>query len=213
MLAGSFIFLEKPTFAKIFGTSVALLGIVCVLANWEQPSSFAPFSKFMRSEVWMLASAIAFAGFTVIGKSLIKEHDPLVVATFAILFGNLPLVFFAFYEGQMGEILRLYSGNWIVVLLLGVFGTALGTIFWFKALEKVEISKAASIMFLAPILITIPTIFERKIGIWGITPMMTTPVIVGAVLVMVGIIIIWQEPKEARVMELSTDGKEQLVDE
>ncbi len=113
----------------------------------------------------------------------------------------------------MGEILRLYSGNWIVVLLLGVFGTALGTIFWFKALEKVEISKAASIMFLAPILITIPTIFERKIGIWGITPMMTTPVIVGAVLVMVGIIIIWQEPKEARVMELSTDGKEQLVDE
>ena len=197
MSIGSFIFLEKPTFEKIIGMSIALLGIVCVLANWEHPSSFAPFSKFLRSEVWVLGSALAWAGFTIFSKKLVEEYEPTVAATLVVATGTIPLIFWATVNGSMPEILKLYSSNWILVVLLGVFATGLGSVFWFKALDKVEVSKAGSIMFFAPVLITLPTIFERKIGLWGITPMMTTPVIVGSILVIIGIIVIWKEPKKS----------------
>ncbi len=198
ILIGSFIFLEKPTFEKIMGTSIALLGMVCILANWEQPSSFAPFFKFLDNEVWMLGSAIAWAGFTIIGKKLVEKYEPATAATLVIAVGTVPLIFISSTEGSIVQVLQFHSSNWFIVTLLGIFGTAIATILWFKALAEVDPSKVGAIMFLTPVLITLPTTVERNIGIWGITPMMTLPVIVGAVLVVVGIGLVWKTPKAVK---------------
>lgn len=195
MLIGSCAFLEKPTFEKITGTLIALMGIICILANWEQPSSFVPFTKFINNEIWMLGSAICWAGFTLIGKKLVQSHQPAMVSALVVATGTVPLIFLTAADGSISKMLQLTSVNWAVIGLLGVLGTGVATMLWFKALAEVEISRAGSIMFLIPALITLPTAIERKIGFWGITPMLTLPVIVGAVLVVVGIIVVWKEPK------------------
>ena len=204
MLIGSFAFLEKPTFEKIAGTAIALLGTICILANWEQPSSFAPFFKFLENELWMLGSAVCWAGFTILGRLIVKKYEPATAATLVIVAGSLPLILLVSARGSLGKLLQFGVANWFIITLLGIFGTAIATILWFKALAKVEISKVGSIMFLAPVLITLPTAVERNIGVWGITPMMETPVIVGVVLVIVGIAVVWKKPSSMSEMRPAT---------
>lgn len=209
MLLGSLIYFEKPTFEKIVGTCIALLGMVCVLANWEQPSSFAPFFKFFDNEIWMLGSCVSWAGFTLLGKKLVEKYKPATAAAVSVCVGTVPLIFLASADGSISKILELSSVNWLVIVLLGVFGTAIATVLWFKALAEIDISKAGSVMFLAPLLITLPTTVERNIGVWGITPMMTVPVIVGAALVVIGVAVVWKTPKAVKSQSSQLVGTSQ----
>ncbi|MDI6821789.1 MAG: DMT family transporter [Actinomycetota bacterium] len=185
-----FLLYEKINFGEIVGASASLLGMICIVANWERPSTFSPFTRFSNLEIWILLAAILWAIFTVMGKRIIAKYDPLTATTVTIVLGTIPLIPFALYrEGT--AFLRIPTGGWMLILILGVVCSAISYLLWYQALSLVEASKVGSFLFITPVFLTFLIEIEKRIGLWGICPMVMTPVIVGSILVLVGVFIIW----------------------
>jgi drug/metabolite transporter (DMT)-like permease len=104
----------------------------------------------------MVLLALIFESFcTVRGKALLVKHPPLLITAVAI-FGS--TIFWIPLAG--GEI--LYSGwhplsltAWLAVGWLAIMSTVIGYLAWFKGLEQVDGSAAASTLYVQPLLGTV----------------------------------------------------------
>lgn len=191
LVLSAFVLSERMTFPKVIGVAMGVLGMVSILANWERPSTFSPFSRYPKEEMFILLAAFCWALFTVHARKVLKRHDPITVTYITLGLSLIPVLILAMARDGLKVIQTISSADWLVVLLLGVVCTAVAYLLWYHVLTEVEASKAGASLLLTPVFLTALMAVERRIGFFGTSPIVVVPVITGIILILAGVGVTW----------------------
>ena len=150
--------LLRERFKPLTGTAL-LLGLVGVYLIVERSlvPNIPPGGGALRilGDLMVVLALIFESFYTVRGKALLVKHPPLLITAVAIVGST---IFWVPLAG--GEI--LYSGwhplsltAWLAVGWLAIMSTVIAYLAWFKGLEQVDGSAAASSLFVQPLLGTV----------------------------------------------------------
>lgn len=189
---------ERFSTLKIFGLAVGFAGALLVVTKGDfSPRVFGRPSTL--GDLLILISTINWAVYSVIGHPTIRRLGPRRATSGAMLFGVLMLMPFFLARRGWTEIPNLTATGWGAVLFLGIGCSALGYLFWYGALETVEVSRVAALLYLEP-LVT----FAAAAVLLGerVSPV----VIAGGLLVLVGVVIAQYAPVPVRTSVASEEA-------
>jgi drug/metabolite transporter (DMT)-like permease len=102
-------------------------------------------------DLLIFLSTINWAIYSVLGHKTIRELGPRRATSGAMLFGALMLApVFVARRGWL-ELPRLTATGWGALLFLAVCCSALGYLFWYGALERIEVSRVAALLYAEPL--------------------------------------------------------------
>jgi drug/metabolite transporter (DMT)-like permease len=147
--------LEKATLRKLFGIALAFAGIA-VLAGGN---GMTKRSSSLEGDAIMMAGAIGFAVYSVLGKRVAGRYDALTMTAFNHFTGAvvvLPIVIYQIRALLIDERWRLVTWqSWTSVLYMAVFSSAVAYVLYFWLLKYLHASQLAAFTYLLPIIATI----------------------------------------------------------
>ena len=178
--------LEKATLRKLIGIALALAGIA-VLAGEH---GMTKHSASLEGDAIMMAGAIGFAVYSVLGKRVTVRYDALTMTAFNHFTGAvvvLPVVLFQVHWLVIDERWRRIPWqSWTSVLYMAVFSSAIAYVLYFWLLKYLHASQLAAFTYLLPIVATI-------LGILWLGERGTWMEIVGGALALAGVY--WIQPR------------------
>ena len=155
----AYIFLnEKINVYKIAGIVIAFIGVYFMI-NPQEGNFFG--------NMLILSSAICYSIGGIIAKDLLNRgHNPLQIITFSSIFGTAFLIPLTTAEIFAKESFINYE-SMKYILFLAFFTTFLAYQLWYKAMEKMEVSKLSFFTYLIPLfsLLSAHMIFREEIEI------------------------------------------------
>ena len=167
---------ESITPTKIFGIIIGLFGCLLVI-NGSLTGFGLVRGEHLTGNLVAVISALCWAIYTIMGKKIVRKHGGLVITSLNMIVGSIPLFILTAGLGQ----LRLPSlKEFLIIEYLAIFPTAIGFVFWYKALENINASQLGPLQYLVPVGTAIISVFtlDEKIKLASI---------VGMLLVFVGI--------------------------
>jgi drug/metabolite transporter (DMT)-like permease len=138
---------EHLTLRKAAGVIIGLLGCALVINGKITGFQLVHREHFIGNLIALVA-AICWAVYTVVGKRLVRERGGLVVTSLNMIVGSVPLFFLLV---GLGELTLPPIRAFLIILYLAIFPTALGFVFWYKALESLDASRLGPLQYLVPI--------------------------------------------------------------
>jgi drug/metabolite transporter (DMT)-like permease len=170
MILAPILFREKLTWAKVIGFLAVLVGMFCVNAQAvsEVKTTLGLFCGIM--------SAVMYA-FMVIFNKKAKSVTGLENSMWQLLTSFLTVA--VFVGVKQGFVIHTESGNWIPILILGVFNTGIGCYFYFSSIGDLPVQTVAICGYLEPLsAVVFSVLFLRE--------SMTIIQVIGAVLILGG---------------------------
>jgi drug/metabolite transporter (DMT)-like permease len=180
---------ERFGAAKIGGMIVATLGALLLITKGRISSETLALPT-TKGDLLILASTVNWAVYTVAGRTTLKRVGSERTTSASMLIGFLMLAPFAIGDPAWSNLGAISGPAILSVLFLGIGCSAVGYLFWYAALEKLETSQVAAFLYIEP-LVT----FVAAMILIGETADVTT--IVGGVLVLLGVIAVQRAPKAA----------------
>jgi drug/metabolite transporter (DMT)-like permease len=149
-------------------------------------------------DLMILISTLNWAVYSVLGHRTIRRMGPRRATSGAMLFGALMLAPFFLARRSWTEIPRLTNVGWAAVVFLGVGCSALGYLFWYGALERIEVSRVAALLYAEP-LIT----FAAAVLLLG--EQVSGTIIAGGFLVLAGVLISQYAPGAAAAARITPE--------
>jgi drug/metabolite transporter (DMT)-like permease len=141
---------ERFGLAKIAGLLVGFAGAVLVVTRGELGAGVLALPA-TRGDLLVLASTVNWALYTVLGHGTIRRLGPARATAGAMLLGWLMLLVPFAARAGWTDYARLSPAGWLAVLFLGLACSGLGYLFWYGALERVEASRVAALLYLEPL--------------------------------------------------------------
>lgn len=135
---------------KVLGLIGGTAGALLVITRGDFSPSVLGLPS-TRGDLLILVSTVNWAIYSVVGHPTIRRLGPRRATSGAILIGTLMLTPLFVIRAGWRELPRLTSIGWLAVLFLGICCSALGYLFWYGALEKVEVSRVAAFLHIEPI--------------------------------------------------------------
>ena len=101
--------------------------------------------------VLVVAAICCEAGYTLMGKALTKDYPAEDIAAFSAIIGFIGFVPFMIWQFQGFSFASVNLKSWIYLALYGAGTMGLGSVLWYKGIQQVEGSTAASFMGIMPI--------------------------------------------------------------
>lgn len=149
VLISRVLFKEVITIKRAVGILVVLAGVVCLITRGELDRILA--IRFVAGDLWMLASAVLFAVF-----SILLKHKPDGIRLYAFQFtlfslGLMFLLPFFLWEQTRTPGLFLNQATLPAVLYVGVFASLCAFLFWNRAILLLGPSRAGMIYYTLPL--------------------------------------------------------------
>ena len=135
---------------KVAGLVLGFLGAALVVTHgqldrgvWALPST--------RGDLLMLVSTLNWAVYTVIGHPLLKRLGARRATAGSMFLGWAMLAPLFVASAGWREYAHLSAAGWAALGFLGLACSGLGYLFWYGALEKVEASQVAALLYLEPL--------------------------------------------------------------
>jgi drug/metabolite transporter (DMT)-like permease len=162
---------------QIAGLCLALVGdLLVAYNNGIYPMSFANLS----GPLIIFAGALVWAGYSVLGKYLVKNIHPLRLSFFSLAIGLIFLLLVLVIGGRWELPEAVSTGEWVAVVFLGFGSTGLAYVFYFLALQGVEMTMVAAIQYLEPLITVL-------LASWLVAERMTVVSLVGGLFILVGV--------------------------
>jgi drug/metabolite transporter (DMT)-like permease len=177
---------ERFTAARAAGLVLGFLGAALVVTRGRLDASLLALPS-TRGDLLILLSTVNWAAYSVIGRETLRRLGAAratagaMVAGFAIL--ALPFAASGAWRGLPG----LSPAGWLAVAFLGLCCSGLGYYFWYTALDAVDASQVASLLYLEPLV----TLAASR-AILGETVAATT--LAGGVLLIAGVALVQLAP-------------------
>lgn len=178
---------------KIAGLLGGFAGVLLVVTRGDF-SAQALGRPSTTGDLLILISTINWAIYSVVGHSTIRRLGPRRATSGAMLFGTLMLAPFFIAQRGWRQIPNLSVKGWGAMLFLAVCCTALGYLFWYGALERIEVSRVAALLYAEPLVTFVAAALllgERVSGM----------VIAGGVLVLASVLITQYAPGAASAVQ------------
>jgi drug/metabolite transporter (DMT)-like permease len=166
---------------KVIGLIGGTVGALIVITRGDFSPAVLQLPS-TRGDLLILISTVNWSIYSVVGHPTIRRLGPRRATSGAMLFGTLMLApLFVIHRGWR-ELPSLSEGGWSAVLFLGIGCSALGYLFWYGALETVEVSRVAAFLHIEPLFT-----FVAAIGVLHEQVSLTT--VVGGLLVIVSVLL------------------------
>ena len=164
---------ERVTLAKVTGILVALFGVYVL----SHPESGGDLTGILLVLIATLSAGI----YTVGGKVLMRKYDPLVLTSYAMVLGSVPLIPFSY--SSLSKLLEVDMITVLSVVFLGVFSTYFAYQGWYYFLNREEASKASVFLQAIPVVSILAGYFLLGEEITHMT-------LVGGAMIIAGIVIV-----------------------
>ena len=171
---------------KIAGLVAGFSGALLVVTRGD--FSAAVFGRpSTLGDALILISTLNWSIYSVIGHKTIRRLGPRRATSGAMLFGAAMLQ--PFFVAQRGwrEIPSLSATGWGALLFLAVGCSALGYLFWYGALEHIEVSRVAALLYIEPLVTLAAAVILLGEQVSG-------TVIAGGLIVLAGVVIAQYAP-------------------
>jgi len=124
------------------GIGLGFLGVVVITLGQQKQLGTG------EGILLVLFAALMHSGSFLVHKPLLEKYSPLVVTTFGVMFGSLPLLPWA-----PSALQTLAHAPWpatISVVYLGIFPAALAYVLWSRVLSQLSITRTAGFLYLIP---------------------------------------------------------------
>ncbi|MBM4277014.1 MAG: DMT family transporter [Deltaproteobacteria bacterium] len=148
-LSARFFLGEAITARKVSGIIMGFCGIFLIISKGVFSLSLFQFAS-TYGDLLVLASALAWTGFTIGGKGFLLRFPPLATVTTIMLSGCLIILPLSLLKGEWSNLIHLSLTAWIGILFLGVFCSGLGYLFWYLALERRDSGVVGMYLYLEP---------------------------------------------------------------
>jgi drug/metabolite transporter (DMT)-like permease len=135
---------------KLLGLLLGFAGAVLVVTRGRIGSGVLALPS-TRGDLMILASTINWAVYSVVGRPTLQRLGSLVSTTCALVVGWALLAIPFVLARAWGDFARLDRVGWLCVLFLGICCSGLGYLWWYGALEKIETSRVAALLYLEPL--------------------------------------------------------------
>jgi drug/metabolite transporter (DMT)-like permease len=170
---------ESLSSRKAAGILLAFLGVF-TLSTRGSLAAFSLQSENVFGDFLILLNAISGAIGLVVNKRVLAKFRPFPAMVYTQTIGTIGLLPFAAVEiASRGSFPRAPALPWVMLVFQGVFSTILAHIFWNRALARLEASRAAVFIYIAPLTTGILSwlLLRESLGV---------PFAIGALLVLVG---------------------------
>lgn len=173
---------EKFGPAKVGGMLVATLGALLLITKGRISSETVALPT-TKGDLLILASTLNWAIYTVAGRKTLQRVGSERTTAASMLLGFLMLAPFAIGDPVWSNLGGISTPAVVSILFLGIGCSAVGYLFWYAALEKLETSQVAVFLYVEPIV----TLLAAMVLI-GETVDVST--IIGGVLVLIGVTLV-----------------------
>jgi drug/metabolite transporter (DMT)-like permease len=184
---------ERFGFWKVLGLAGGFAGALLVVTRGDfSPAVFGRPST--TGDLLILISTFNWSLYSVLGHRTIRALGPRRATSGSMLFGTLMLA--PFFVAQRGwrQIPNLTAAGWSALLFLAVACSALGYLFWYGALERVEVSRVAALLYAEPLVTFVAAALllgER----------VSATVVIGGVLVLASVLVAQYAPAQRSMEE------------
>ncbi len=128
---------ENVSIKKMSGIAIAIIGTVILLSE----KGFKFTYNGILGDILALTASISWAFYTIIGKDLISKYNPIYVTGITMIIGwILYFPIFLFMDVNITDY-NITFNNWLQVIYLGAFTSAVGYGIWYYVLTKTDASK------------------------------------------------------------------------
>ena len=184
---------ERFGFWKTAGLAIGFAGAMLVVTRGD--FSAAVFGRPQTlGDLLIVISTVNWAVYTILGHGTIRRLGPRRATAGSMLFGTLMLAPLFVVQRGWRELPQLSGIGWTALLFLAVGCSALGYLFWYGALERVEVSRVAALLYIEPLVTVVAAavlIGERA----------TATVAVGGLLVLGGVLVTQYAPGAAPAVQ------------
>ncbi|HSB18938.1 MAG TPA: DMT family transporter [Anaeromyxobacteraceae bacterium] len=136
--------------AKIAGLLVGFAGAALVVTRGQSLAGLLRLPA-TRGDLLILASTVNWAFYSVLGHGTIRRLGPTRATAGAMLLGWLMLLPVFLATAGWSDYARLSGPGWLALLFLGLACSGLGYLFWYGALERIEASRVAALLYAEPL--------------------------------------------------------------
>ena len=111
-------------------------------------SGFA-FGSSFKGNILALISGLFLASYTTLSRYLGRTYSELEATIWAFIFGTIIMSF------SVSNAVSLSLNNWVLLIAMGIFSTALPFLFWVKSLKYIKTQEASILLLLTTITIPI----------------------------------------------------------
>jgi len=148
---------ERMTLLKVIGVVLSVTGAVYVITRGS-PSTFLQ-GAIGRGELLIFGCVASWVSYSLIGKVVMRDVQPVSAVTYACLVGSAALLPPALVEGMAGNVGGYSLAAWVSIVYLGFFGTCLGFIWYYEGIREIGPSKAGVFINFVPISAVIMSFF------------------------------------------------------
>lgn len=135
---------------KLGGLAVGFAGTLLVVTRGRLDAGVIALPA-TRGDLLVLASTVNWAVYSLLGHRTIRALGPTRATAGAMLLGSLMLLPSFVAEGGPAAYARLSPGGLGALLFLGVACSGLGYLYWYRALERLEPTRVAALLYLEPL--------------------------------------------------------------
>lgn len=169
---------EKISAGKVIGLGIGMLGLLTIL-GWDIFMVQDP--EVIFGEILIVVAAISWAVSNVYYRIKLQDMNKIQVTAYQMLFGTIGIIIASLFA-EWGDPVQLTGESIFYILFTGVLASALCFSVWFLLLSTIDMVTATLSTLLVPV-------FGLFFGWWILEETLTTGIIVGSVLILVGIVV------------------------
>lgn len=172
------LFKEPLTRLKLLGICTCVTGASLVIGHGNPLGLFT--GGMGLGELSIAGALFCWVAYSLLGKQVMGRLTPLAAVTFSCLAGMLMLLPPALNEGLLTQMAGLSVKGWMAVLYLGIFGTALGFVWFYDGIREIGASRAAVFINFVPV-------SAAAMGAWLLGEPVDASLLAGGALVLAGV--------------------------
>lgn len=180
-LASWLLFRERLGRVKIAGIAICIVGAGLVIVS-RNPQLLAATKDAWLGDLMILGCVLGWGIYSLFSRSLNQTLGPVQTVTWSVLLGTLMLWSVAAWRGDLDwtAMINLGPAQWLGLIYLGVFGSALAYIGYYDGLRKIGATRSGVFIALNPLT---AVIFSALL----LGEQLTLPMCLGGALILVGI--------------------------
>ncbi|MFZ3590624.1 DMT family transporter [Bacillus sp. DJP31] len=149
---------ERFSFAKLIGLTIAITGVVLVTTHDTRAFQILPNIGY----ILMIFSTLNWAVYSILIKKFSLPYSSLAITFWTSLTGFILTIPFSIRSKGWIALTSLPTHDWIHLIFLGVFVSAIAYWYWGKALEVLEANQVSVFMYLEPLVTLIAAMILLK---------------------------------------------------
>jgi drug/metabolite transporter (DMT)-like permease len=172
------LFGERLSTLQCLGLLTSLFGALLVISNGDPAVLFS--GGFGWGETAIIGCVISWAGYSLIGRTVLKSMTPLSAVFYSALFGAMMLFPATLLDGTLPAPGSYAVADWLSLLFLGIFGTAAGFTIYYRAITRIGAARSSVFINLVPL-------FSIVLAWIFLAETINISVLIGGIILMAGV--------------------------